>query len=60
VALPQIRLVPSRLHYALRSGETPLVGREEEVELLARRWQQAKSGAYIARSLMVPLLPGDN
>jgi AAA ATPase domain/Adenylate and Guanylate cyclase catalytic domain len=29
---------------ALRSGETPLVGREEEVELLTRRWQQAKSG----------------
>jgi class 3 adenylate cyclase len=29
---------------ALRSGETPLVGREEEVELLSRRWQQAKSG----------------
>jgi class 3 adenylate cyclase/predicted ATPase len=29
---------------ALRSGETPLVGREEEVELLVRRWQQAKNG----------------
>jgi class 3 adenylate cyclase/predicted ATPase len=29
---------------ALRSGETPLIGREEEVELLVRRWQQAKSG----------------
>jgi class 3 adenylate cyclase len=29
---------------ALCSGETPLVGREEEVELLVRRWQQAKSG----------------
>jgi class 3 adenylate cyclase len=29
---------------ALRSGETPLVGREEEVELLVRRWQQAESG----------------
>jgi class 3 adenylate cyclase/predicted ATPase len=29
---------------ALRSGVTPLVGREEEVELLVRRWQQAKSG----------------
>ena len=28
---------------ALRSGTTPLVGREEEVELLVRRWQQAKS-----------------
>jgi class 3 adenylate cyclase len=29
---------------ALRSGETPLVGRDEELELLVRRWQQAKSG----------------
>ena len=29
---------------ALRSAETPLVGREEEVELFVRRWQQAKSG----------------
>ena len=29
---------------ALRSEATPLVGRDEEVELLIRRWQQAKSG----------------
>ena len=29
---------------ALRSGETPLVGRAEEVEQLLRRWEQAKSG----------------
>ena len=29
---------------ALRSGETPLVGREEELELLIRRWEQAKAG----------------
>jgi Mg-chelatase subunit ChlI len=29
---------------ALRSGETPLVGREEEIELLVRRWEHAKSG----------------
>src|SRR5215472_2128120 len=29
---------------ALRSGETPLVGRDEEVDLLLRRWEQAKSG----------------
>ena len=28
---------------ALRSEETPLVGRDEEVELLLRRWEQAKS-----------------
>jgi class 3 adenylate cyclase/predicted ATPase len=30
---------------ALRSGETPLVGRAEEIELLQRRWAQAKAGA---------------
>src|SRR4029077_16655284 len=29
---------------ALRSGETPLVGREEELDLLIRRWRQAKEG----------------
>src|SRR6202022_3914677 len=29
---------------ALRSEATPLVGRDEELELLLRRWQQAKSG----------------
>jgi class 3 adenylate cyclase/tetratricopeptide (TPR) repeat protein len=29
---------------ALRSGTTPLVGRGEEVDLLIRRWHQAKSG----------------
>jgi class 3 adenylate cyclase len=29
---------------ALRSGTTPLVGRDEEVDLLLRRWQQAKLG----------------
>jgi hypothetical protein len=29
---------------ALRSGTTPLVGRDEEVELLLRRWHQAKTG----------------
>ena len=29
---------------ALRSGLTPLVGRDEEIELLLRRWEQAKSG----------------
>src|SRR5499427_8615207 len=29
---------------ALRSGTTPLVGRDEEIELLRRRWEQAKSG----------------
>jgi len=29
---------------ALRSGATPLVGRDEELELLLRRWSQAKTG----------------
>jgi class 3 adenylate cyclase/tetratricopeptide (TPR) repeat protein len=29
---------------ALRSGTTALVGRDEEVELLLRRWEQAKTG----------------
>jgi hypothetical protein len=29
---------------ALRSGVTPLVGREEEMDLLLRRWAQAKAG----------------
>jgi class 3 adenylate cyclase len=29
---------------ALRSGEIPLVGREEEVALLTRRWDQAENG----------------
>ena len=29
---------------ALHSGATPLVGREEEIDLLLRRWEQAKSG----------------
>jgi tetratricopeptide (TPR) repeat protein len=30
---------------ALRSGEAPLVGRDEELELLERRWQQIKAGS---------------
>ena len=29
---------------ALRSGATPMVGRDEELELLSRRWQQSKTG----------------
>jgi MoxR-like ATPase len=29
---------------ALRSETTPLVGRDEEVELLLRRWEQTKMG----------------
>ena len=30
---------------ALRSGAAPLIGRDEELELLARRWKQAKAGS---------------
>ena len=29
---------------ALRAGTTPLVGRDEEIEVLLRRWQRAKMG----------------
>jgi class 3 adenylate cyclase/tetratricopeptide (TPR) repeat protein len=29
---------------ALRAGRTPLVGRDEDLAMLQRRWQQAKSG----------------
>jgi tetratricopeptide (TPR) repeat protein len=41
---------------ALRSGTTPLVGRDEEVELLTRRWQQAKTGE--GRVVLVSGEPG--
>ncbi|MGE0820668.1 MAG: adenylate/guanylate cyclase domain-containing protein [Candidatus Binatia bacterium] len=34
----------SRFEVALRTGLTPLVGRDEELALLQRRWQQAKEG----------------
>src|SRR5262249_20329647 len=35
----------SRFEVAVQKGLTPLVGREEEVGLLQRRWEQAKAGA---------------
>ena len=41
---------------ALRSGTTPLVGRDEELELLLRRWQQAKAGE--GRVVLVSGEPG--
>jgi class 3 adenylate cyclase len=41
---------------ALRSGITPLVGRDEELDLLLRRWQQAKLGA--GRVVLVSGEPG--
>ena len=41
---------------ALRSGTTSLVGRDEELDLLLRRWQQAKSGE--GRVVLVSGEPG--
>jgi class 3 adenylate cyclase len=41
---------------ALRSGTTPLVGRDEELDLLMRRWQQAKLGE--GRVVLVSGEPG--
>src|SRR6201996_1503513 len=41
---------------ALRSGATPLVGRDEEMELLLRRWEQAKTGS--GRVVLISAEPG--
>jgi class 3 adenylate cyclase/tetratricopeptide (TPR) repeat protein len=41
---------------ALRSGSTPLVGRDEEMELLLRRWGQAKAGN--GRVVLISAEPG--
>jgi class 3 adenylate cyclase/predicted ATPase len=41
---------------ALRSEATPLVGRDEELDLLLRRWQQAKTGE--GRVVLVSGEPG--
>ena len=41
---------------ALRSGGTPLVGREEELYLLTLRWQQAKAGG--GRVVLISGEPG--
>jgi len=41
---------------ALRSGATPLVGRDEELDLLLRRWHQAKLGE--GRVVLVSGEPG--
>jgi class 3 adenylate cyclase len=41
---------------ALRSGATPLVGRNEETELLLRRWAQAKAGS--GRVVLISAEPG--
>ena len=41
---------------ALRSGLTPLIRREEEIELLQRRWTQAKAGR--GRVVLISAEPG--
>ncbi len=41
---------------ALRSGATPMVGREEEIDLLLRRWAQAKAGN--GRVVLISADPG--
>ena len=44
---PWVALRPSSVESrfeALRTSTTPLVGRDEEIELLLRRWEQAKGG----------------
>ena len=41
---------------ALRSGATALVGRDEEIELLLRRWAQAKGGE--GRAVLLSAEPG--
>jgi hypothetical protein len=41
---------------ALRSGATPLVGRDEEMDLLLRRWAQAKAGN--GRVVLISTEPG--
>jgi transcriptional regulator with AAA-type ATPase domain len=41
---------------ALRSDTTPLVGRDEELELLLRRWAQAKAGR--GRVVLISAEPG--
>ena len=41
---------------ALRSDATPLVGRDEEMDLLSRRWSQAKAGG--GRVVLISAEPG--
>ena len=41
---------------ALRPGATPLVGRDEEIDLLLRRWAQAKGGS--GRVVLISAEPG--
>jgi class 3 adenylate cyclase len=48
-------IIESRFE-ALRSRQTPLIGREEEIELLTRRWAQARAGA--GRVVFISAEPG--
>ena len=41
---------------ALRSRSTPLIGRDEEIDLLLRRWEQAKTGD--GRIVLISAEPG--
>src|SRR5262249_39638442 len=41
---------------ALRSGESPLIGRDEELALLRRRWMEGKAGA--GQIVMISAEPG--
>jgi class 3 adenylate cyclase/tetratricopeptide (TPR) repeat protein len=60
VAVPAWRVVSENRAVgqfeALRSGTTPLVGRDEEMELLLRRWGQAKAGS--GRVVLISAEPG--
>jgi class 3 adenylate cyclase len=40
----RVNTAQSRFEVAVRTGLTPLVGREEELGVLRRRWEQAKAG----------------
>jgi len=42
---------------ALRSGATPLIGRDEELNLLLRRWQQARAGWRCCRATQASASP---
>jgi class 3 adenylate cyclase/tetratricopeptide (TPR) repeat protein len=60
VAVPAWRVVSENRTLgqfeALRSGATPLVGRDEETDLLLRRWTQAKAGN--GRVVLISAEPG--
>jgi class 3 adenylate cyclase len=55
-AVLRARLVDSRFEALHTTGLAPLVGRNEEVELLMRRWKQAKTGE--GRAVLISGEPG--